>query len=61
MILYGASHSAIESKLQHPWITEQTLSFFPEWYTRISKRELNEVREIVLGEENFVYHDSGLF
>ncbi len=60
-ILYGAMHSGIETKLKHPWVADATLWMYHDLFGYGDTEKLNEVREIVPGQEEFVKYDCGLF
>ncbi len=60
-ILYGGMHSGIETKLKHPWIADATLWMYHDLFRYGDTSALNEVREIVPGEEEFRKYDCGLF
>lgn len=60
-ILYGASHSGIETKLKHPWITDATLWMYHDLFRYGDTKVLNEVREIIPDQDEFVKYDCELF
>ncbi len=60
-ILYGAMHSGIETKLKHPWISNATIKLYHDLFRYGDTAALNEVREIVPGQDDFVKYDCGLF
>ncbi len=60
-ILYGAMHSGIETKIKHPWISNATIKLYHDFFRYGNTAALNEVREIVPGQEEFVKYDCGLF
>ncbi len=60
-ILYGGMHSGIETKIKHPWISNATIKLYHDFFRYGNTAALNEVREIVPGQEEFVKYDCGLF
>lgn len=60
-ILYGCAHSGIEPKLKHPRIANATIRLYHTLLGFGNTKQLNEVREIVPGREEFVKYDCGLF
>ena len=60
-ILYGAAHSGIEAKIKYPWTADATLWLYHTLFHYGDTVELNQVREIVPGKDDFVTEDCGLF
>ncbi|MBI4151982.1 hypothetical protein HY496_03350 [Candidatus Woesearchaeota archaeon] len=59
-ILYGYGHTGIEWKLRYPWISRATAGLY---HRRIQENNaaINEVRELVLGADDFIRYDSKVF
>mgnify|MGYP001619926659 CR=1 FL=1 len=63
-LLFGAAHSGIETKIKHPKIADITVYLHHNLLKNNTKKDLNEVREIVRDEQGnlrTICHDCDLF
>ena len=63
-MIYGAMHSGLETKLKRSWISDATIWFYHDLLGYMKKKDLNEVREIELGDYGVLYskiHNCNLF
>lgn len=62
-LLYGATHSSLETKLQDPNITDAVLGLYHDFFGHGSRRELNRVIEVVRkgGYSTASEYDCGIF
>ncbi len=60
-ILYGAAHAGIEAKIKHPWTADATLWLYHDLFRYGDTAELNQIREIFPGKDEFVEDNCGLF
>ena len=50
-LLYGPMHTGIEMKIKHPWISDVTIWLYHDLLKQCSKKELNSVRQVVIGDD----------